>query len=266
MYNIKANKETKELQIIKEEMNVHSSIIDKKTFDDVFTREFARFEYFALLAKSENGKTSDDDETKLTLLADTFKFDHKTVTNTVYDGLHEELKPLMVLTLYAHGKLLKSYEEKTEEEDASIKSVVISLGLSDFYKQAKTLVQSIENGSITLDSAVNELKPFYNSACSIINHNAVENVCKKWEESTKEKNTRAFIVGLLSKYKLTRYNKIKAESPLKSQATFEKYFAMWLVSEGVMNDNKKNNVPSIETFDSFCGRLTAQAKKKTTKK
>ena len=159
----------------------------------------------------------------------------------------------MILTLFAHGKLLKSYD-CDENDNYSIKSQRLSLGLSDFYKKSKEVIQSVENGTLTIEDAVQEIKPLYNSACAIINHESVENVCKKWQESTKEKCTRSFIIGLLSKYKLTRFNRIKSESPLKSQEAFEKYFAMWIVSEGTMVQGKKNKIKSVETFASFCNR------------
>ena len=64
MYGFKTNNETKEMEMIMEMMNVHPSIIDKKTFDEVFTREYARFEYFSLLAKVMNCTNTAEDEKK----------------------------------------------------------------------------------------------------------------------------------------------------------------------------------------------------------
>lgn len=257
MYKFKTNKETKKLELYNETMNTHSSILAIKNFDTIFTREYARFEFFSLQAKIDNGTNSKEEEEKYCLLRDTFNFDN-TITDdfTTLADLQDELKPLMILTLFAHGKLLKSYEYdyKAEKNQYSIKAQRLSLGLSDFYKESKKVVQAIENGSFSIENGVQELKPLYNKACCIINHKAVDGVCKKWEESTKEKCTWAFTMGLLSKYKLTRFNRIKAESPLKSQESFEKYFAMWLVTEGTMVQGKKNKNKSIETFESFCNR------------
>lgn len=257
MYKFKTNKETGKQEIYNETMNVHSSVIAQKNFDTIFTREYARFEFFGLQAKIDNMTNSKEEEEKYCLLRDTFGFDN-TITNDFTDisELNDELKPLMILTLFAHSKLLKSYEydDKADKNPYSIKAQRLSLSLSDFYKESKKVVQAIENGSLSIENGVQELKSLYNSSCNIINHGAVDGVCKKWDESTKEKCTRAFIMGLLSKYKLTRFNRIKSESPLKSQETFEKYFAMWLVTEGTMVQGKKNKNKSIETFESFCNR------------
>ena len=257
MYKFKTNKETGKQELYNETMNIHSSVLATKAFDAIFSREYARYEFFSLQAKIDNGTNSKEEEEKYSLLCDTFGFEITTPNDfTTLTDLQEELKPLMILTLFAHGKLLKSYKYdcKVDKNPYSIKAQRLSLGLSDFYKESKRVVQDIENGSLSIEDGVQELKPLYNNACGIINHNAVDGVCKKWEESTKEKCTRSFIMGLLSKYKLTRYNRIKTESPLKSQETFEKYFSMWLVTEGTMVQDKKNKVKSIETFASFCNR------------
>ena len=227
-----------------------------KTFDEVFTREYARFEYFSLLAKVTNGTNTVEDEKKWRLLSDEFDFSENDSTTNISD-LPEELKPLMILTLFAHGKLLKSYEKDDSDDDGEkykIKSEKISLGLSEFYSKCHDYVIDVENGNITLEDAVKAIKPLYNKATSIVNHEAVDGVCKKWTDSTKEKVTRAFVTGLLSRYKLTRYNRVKAESPLKSKASFEKYFAMWLVTNGTMVNKKKQGRKSVETFESICNR------------
>ena len=75
MYNFKINHDTKELEMVKEAMNVHPSIIDKKAFDTIFTREYARFEYFSLLAKIMNGTNTAEEEKKYSLLCDNFNFE-----------------------------------------------------------------------------------------------------------------------------------------------------------------------------------------------
>lgn len=252
MYTFKTNNETKNLEMIKETMNVHPSIIDKKAFDTIFTREYARFEYFSLLTKIMNGTNTTEDEKKYNLLCDNFSFSELENSTNISD-IPQELKPLMILTLFAHGKLLKSYE-KDNEGVYKIKAEKITLGLSNFYNTCRSAIIDVENGNIILEDAVKSIKPLYNEATNIINHEAVENVCKKWQESTKEKVTRSFVTGLLSRYKLTRSNRVKSESPLKSQANFEKYFAMWLVTNGTMVQDKKIDKKSVETFASMCNR------------
>lgn len=252
MYNFKINHDTKELELVKEQMNVHPSIIDKKAFDDVFTREYARFEYFSLLAKIMNATNTAEDEKKYSLLCDNFTFD-ELENNTDISDVPQAIKPLMILTLFAHGKLLASYEQDNEGT-YKIKAEKLTLGLSDFYTACRTNIIDVENGSMSIEDAVQAIKPLYNAATEIINHDAVDGVCKKWQESTKEKVTRSFVTGLLSRYKLTRSNRVKAESPLKSQAAFEKYFAMWVVTNGAMVKDKKKDKKSVETFASMCNR------------
>lgn len=252
MYNFKINHETKDLEMVKEAMNCHPSIIDKKAFDTIFTREYARFEYFSLLAKIMNCTNTAEDEKKYSLLCDNFTFD-KSKNSTDISDVPQELKPIMILTLFAHGKLLKTYEQDNEGT-YKIKAEKLTLGLHDFYTTCHKTVIDVENGNITLEDAVQAIKPLYNEATNIINHNAVDGICKKWQESTKEKVTRSFVTGLLSRYKLTRSNRVKAESPLKSQASFEKYFAMWLVTNGTMVNDKKQDKKTVETFASICNR------------
>lgn len=252
MYTFKINHETKELEMIKEQMNCHQSIIDKKIFDTIFTREYARFEYFSLLAKINNCTSTPDDEKKYSILCDNFNFS-ESADNTDITDINPVLKPLMILTLFAHSKLLASYEQD-KEGVYKIKAEKITLGLSDFYRACRKSIIDVENGNISIEDTVQIVKPFYNDATTIINHDAVDGVCKKWQDSTKEKNTRAFVTGLLSRYKLTRSNRIKAESPLKSQASFEKYFAMWVVTSGTMVQDKKQNKNTVETFASVCNR------------
>ena len=252
MYNFKTNYETKELEMIKEVMNVHPSIIDKVLFDKVFTREYARFEYFSLLAKIMNGTNTAEDEKKFDLLCDEFNFNEQDDATNIFD-IQQEIKPLMILTLFAHGKLLKSYG-KNNDGEYKITAERLTLGLKDFYIACHSTIIDVENGTLTLENAVQTIKPLYNKATNIVNHDAVDGVCKKWQESTKEKVTRSFVTGLLSRYKLTRSNRVKAESPLKSQASFEKYFAMWLVTNGTMVNKKKQNKKSVETFASICNR------------
>ena len=252
MYVFKTNNETKELEMVKEQMNLHPSIIDKVLFDKVFTREYARFEYFSLLAKIMNATNTAEEEKKFGLLCDEFKFNEQDDTTNVSD-IPNEIRPLMILTLFAHGKLLKSYG-KNNDGEYKITAERLTLDLKDFYTACHSTIIDVENGTISLEDAVKIIKPLYNKATSIVNHEAVDGVCKKWTESTKEKVTRAFVTGLLSRYKLTRSNRVKADSPLKSEASFEKYFAMWLVTDGTMINKKKQDKKSVETFASICRR------------
>lgn len=253
MYSYKINKETKKLELVTEMMNVHPSIIDTKKFDAIFTREYARFEYFQLLAKIDNGTNTTEDFDKYELLIQSgYDFGRTECTCDLSD-CNVAIKPLMILTLFAHGKLLRTYT-KNDDGKYVIKAEKMSLGLNDFYKACRNTVIEIENGETTIEDAIKVVKPLYNEAIKIINHEAVEGVCKKWEDSTKEKVTRAFITGLLSRYKLTRSNRIKTESPLKSLPTFEKYFAMWLVTNGKMLNSKKQFKQTVETFQSICNR------------
>ena len=255
MYSYKINKKTKELELVTEMMNIHPSVIDTKKFDEIFTREYARFEFFQLQAKIMNGKATTDDETKFNLLVD--EFYHFSENDSEWDisDCPEGLKPLMILTLFAHGKMIKSYEYNDDDNKYVIKSESLVLGLKDLYNECRKAVLDVENGNMSIEDAVKIVKPLYNDATKIINHEAVEGVCKKWENSTKEKVTRAFVTGLLSRYKLTRSNRIKAESPLKSLPAFEKYFAMWLVTNGEMVKNKKKQSrQTVETFESICNR------------
>ena len=202
--------------------------------------------------KSLSKKNIAEDEKKYSLLCDNFTFEESESSTDISD-VPQEIKPLMILTLFAHGKLLKAYEQDNEGV-YKIKAEKLTLGLHDFYTTCRTTIIDVENGNTTLEEAVQTIKPLYNEATNIINHEAVEGVCKKWQESTKEKLTRSFVTGLLSRYKLTRSNRVKAESPLKSQASFEKYFAMWLVTNGTMVQDKKQDKKTVETFESICNR------------
>ena len=261
MYEFKTNKETKALEIIETMSNCHQAIISQKDFDAVFTREYARFEYYSLLARVNNGKGNEDDEKKLALLENHFNL-KDTAINSVFDGIDEILRPRMVAQLYAHGKLLETYGQN-EDGDYFIKAPKLSFGMEEFYHACCKIIPSVENGSSTLEDGVKLVKPLYYGTSSILDHDAKDGVCKKWEESKKEKNVRAFLIGLLSRYKLTRLNKIKGESPLKSLATFEKYVLMWLITGGAMVEKKTKTHNDTETFGSFCGKQSTGKKKST---
>lgn len=250
MYKFENNKTTDTLEMKKIDFNCHPSVIDKKAFDEVFTREYARFEYFSLKAKYLNDKVQGDDLIKMDLLDK--EFDIATVKHSVFDGVADEIKPLLILTLYAHGKLLDDFKSNIDEESRIVASK-LGLGLNDFYVKCKEVIKDIENGTKSIEEAVKIIKPLYNASTGIVNHEAVEGVCKKWTANTKEYMTRAFVTGLISRYKLTRANKLKGDSPLKSQLAFEKYFASWVVSNGEMVQEKAKG-SNIEAFASFVNR------------
>ena len=145
MYNFKINHDTKELEMVKETMNVHPSIIDKKKFDEIFTREYARFEYFSLRCKYDNDNATPDDIEKMNLLENEFNF---TLDDRFRDlsDLDPQLVGLMFLTLYAHDALFDDYCVKKDKDGNEItnengrvyivKKTRISLGLHDFYNKS----------------------------------------------------------------------------------------------------------------------------------
>lgn len=249
MYEIKRNSETKELQLITIDYNFHSSLCNdgKIIFNEIFSREYARAEYFKLRCKYDNDKAMPDDITKMSLLESEFDFNSLTRATTDITGTPKELVGLMYLTLFAHNSIIKSYD--SEQDDGKtmykLKYENISLGMSEFYGKCKSTIAQIKSGAITVEKAIEILKPLYNDCTTLINHDASEKICKKWVESTKEKNTRLFIAGLLPTYKLNRSNRIDEKSPLKSQSDFEKYVAMWLVSGGTMAQKKASGKDSV---------------------
>lgn len=261
MYDIKKNKETGKLELKHITFNMHPSIIEEGAvqFEHVFSREYARVEYAKLRIKYLNSNISADELMKMELLEKEFEFDENTIFTFDYTGVDNELIGTLFLTMYAHSIILDEMQYDEENGKYSIKAQRISLKLDDFYAKCRKCVVNIKGGKISIEDAVKELKQTYNDAVknSIINHNAVDGICKKWDESTKEKNTRAFIMGILPHYKITRSNMIDTKSPLSSLANFEKYVAMWLVTAGALVDKKKNNKTNTVTIDS----LVANAKK-----
>ena len=250
MYEIKKNNETKAFELKTIDFNFHSSLCQdgKVVFNKVFSREFARAEYFKLRAKYDNGNAAHDDVEKMNLLESKFEFNFNTIATTDVSGTPKELIGLMYLTLFANNSIIKSYD-CTKDNDGNnvykLKYERISLGMDTFYNKCKSTIASIKSGAITLENAVDTLKPLYNECTTLINHDASEKICKKWVESTKEKNTRLFIAGLLPTYKLNRSNRIDEKSPLKSQSDFEKYVAMWLVSGGTMVSKKVSGKDTV---------------------
>ena len=122
MYKFKTNKTEGTIEIYNELMNTHSSVLAINDFDKIFSREYARFEYFSLLAKSENGTSTGEDEAKIKLLTRKFDFDIDTKDYTDISDLHEELKPLMILTLFAHNKLLSRYGKRINSDGKIIEN------------------------------------------------------------------------------------------------------------------------------------------------
>ena len=263
MYKFKTNKETGKQEIIKTNMNVHSLVLDKTNFEKAFTLEYAKFEYLALYCKYSNGKATSFDVEKLGLLEKEFKFTFETLakTNESHD-LHFALRPLFILTLFAHGKLIQDIKESTNdngEKEIHLVQKVIPLGENarELYSKCRVLIPQVDNGTLPLESAIQELKPLYNKAIDdfSINTEKVDGVCKKWTQSTKEKCTRQFVNGLVSRYKLTRENRLKKDSPLLNEISFNRHLAMFIVSDGVMVKDKKDDKKSHETFDSIVNNL-----------
>ena len=262
MYEIKKNKETKNFELKTVDFNFHSSLCQdgKIQFEKIYTREYARFEYFSLRCKYDNCNATPDDIEKMNLLENEFHF---TLDDRFRDlsDLDPQLVGLMFLTLYAHDALFDDYCVKKDKDGNevtndnglvyTVKKSRISLGLHDFYNKCKTTIAQFKNGAITLQEAVDIIKPLYNDCTTLINHGAVEKVCKKWVESTKEKNTTAFILGLAPQYKITRSNRIDEKSPLASEDQFSKYVAMWLVTGGTMTDKRKSDKSDRVTMDSL---------------
>lgn len=250
MYEIKKNHESKKLELVTIDYNFHSSLCQegKIIFNEIFSREYARAEYFKLRCKYDNDKAASDDIVKMGLLESEFDFTAASSATTDVSGTPKELIGLMYLTLFAHNAIIKSYDSEKDDDGSTtykLKYERISLGMDTFYSKCKSTIAQVKSGAITVEKAIETLKPLYNDCTTLINHEASEKICKKWVESTKEKNTRLFIAGLLPTYKLNRSNRIDEKSPLKSQADFEKYVAMWLVSGGTMVTKKASGKDSV---------------------
>lgn len=261
MYTFKKNHETGAQELVNIDFNFHESLTSdgKVVFNKIFTREYARCDYFKLRSKIDNNIATPDDVEKLNLLESEFEFDHTTSACTDITDTPKELVGLMMLTLFAHNVIISDYSSKKNDdckEVYKLKFEKITLGLDSFYNKCKTVIPQIKTGATTLENSVDTLKPLYNDCTTLINHEAANGLCKKWVESKKEKNTRAFITGLLGTYKLNRNNRIDEKSPLKSQIDFEKYVVMWLVTGGVMVDNKKKSGSDTKTMSSIIANLT----------
>lgn len=264
--NVKCNENNECVATLKTvEMNIHSSVIDRSKFEAIFTREMARKD-IAVCRLHEIQKTITEEETcKMNALANEY-FNNVPVENialtTCVGDIANELRELLFATLYVQNAVINGLRHKDGTkwnksdktiDDLSLIYPTISYGMKDFYTACKTAVADIENGSESIENVVKSLKPLYNDCTTRINHDAVKDVCKKWIESTKEKNTRAFLLGLCNRYKVTRTNHIKKDSPLSTIDKFEKYVLMWLVTEGNMNEKKqKASKDTISNISAFC--------------
>lgn len=264
MYEIKKNNESKKFELKTIDFNFHQSLCqDGKTiFNEIFSREYARFEYFKLRSKYDNGNATPDDIEKMNLISSEFEFDNNTPATTDISGTPKELIGLMYLTLFANNAIIKSYDCIKDDDGKNtykLKTERISLSMDTFYNKCKSTIAQVKSGAITLEKAVDILKPLYNDCTTLINHEALEKICKKWTESTKEKNTRLFIAGLLPTYKLNRSNRIDEKSPLKSQIDFERYVVMWLISGGTMVTKKASGKDTV-TMSSIIANATKNTK------
>lgn len=250
MYEFKTNKENKELELKTVDFNYHPSLINdgKKIFVERFAREYARAEYFRYLVKYKNDTATAEDVVKMNLLEEAFEFSPTSSAVTDLSGLPAELVGLMYLTLYAHGAIIAGCDCKKDDNGNDvyrIKRDKISFGMEGFYNKCKTTIAQIKSGAIDIETSITTLKPLYNECTTLINHDASENVCKSWTESTKEKNTRLFVAGLLPTYKIIRSNRIDEKSPLKSLYDFEKYTIMWLITGGTMVSKKSTTTNTV---------------------
>ena len=254
MYDFKTNKETKKLELVHVDFNAHPSLVGdgKVQFESAFAYEFARHEYAKYVVKTENESETSDDVDKMNLLENEFGFTFSTferTTGTILTNVPDELIGLLTVTLYAHGILYGGIQSKVDEKTSktvySLVTPKISLGMTSFFNDCRNTIANIKSNELTLEEGIKIIKPLYNDCTALINHEAVTGICKKWVESTKEKNTRSFVMGLLPKYKLTKTNRIDSQSPLRNRASFEKYLAMWLVTGGQMIDKKSKNNDAV---------------------
>lgn len=251
-YEIKKNSETKELEMVNVlDFNYHSSLLQggKVEYSKIVSRERAKNEYFSLIAKQANNNITTDDLGKIELYEKEFNFNSKTDACSDISDASKEIRGLIALDLFAHNALNEGLVTN-KKGDTILKKARFSLGLDMFYAKTKTTVAQIKSGAITIEQAVEIIKPLYNDCTIIINHDGKKDFCKKWVESTREKNTRAFVTGLLPRYKITKKNMISENSPLKNQTSFEQYVAMWLITQGSFKEkvSKGNNTRSLESL------------------
>ena len=116
MYEIKKNHETKNFELKTVDFNFHQSLCQdgKIQFEKIYTREYARFEYFSLRCKYDNCNATPEDIEKMNLLENEFNF---TLDDRFRDlsDLDPQLVGLMFLTLYAHDVLFDDYKPTVDE-------------------------------------------------------------------------------------------------------------------------------------------------------
>ena len=260
-YKIVRNK-AKKMEFKTVDLNLHSSlrVEGRKIFEKVYTREMARYDFFKLLCKVDNKEASFEDLEKIELLQGSFPFTRDDDCTSL-EGLPDVLVPMMILALWSQGAVISEYVQKVDSvtgepsEKWEIHRENVHLEMYGLYSTCKKVIPEIMTGAQTLEGAVDIIKEEYRKSVHIIDHPADSNICKAWKESDKEHKTRAFVVGLLDNYKLTRSNRLKVDSPLKSQETFEKYVASWIISEGVEVTKKKKSRDAV-TFDTMVKRYT----------
>lgn len=261
-YKIARNKESKVLEFKTADLNLHSSLLadGRKIYERIYTREMARKETFELFAKIDNNEAKLQDLEKFELLQTAFPFTRDDcVTNL--EGLPKELVSMMILNLWAQGAFINGYLSKVDATtheptgEMYVHREPLGLHMYDLYSVCKRTIPEIVSGAQTLENVVDTVKEEYRKNVHVIDHPAKDGICKKWVESEKEHKTRAFVVGLFDNYKMTRTNRLKVDSPLKSQEAFEKYVAMWIISEGKIVEKKKK-VKSVTTFESVVAHYT----------
>lgn len=235
-----------------EEINFHSSIIDTSKVSEVYVREMARCDIIKLLVKDFNNGLNDEEFSILRELENDY-FNNipgeQISTITTVKDAPEELKELLIAMLYTQGAIIKG---TTIDEDGNKKLIkpILSYGMGEFYIACKKALNELQQ-SATLEDQVKIVKPLYNSCITRLDHEGNEGICKKWTESTKEKNTRLFLLGLTEKYKITKTNRLKTDSPLKSIETFEKYVLSWIITEGAEVQKNRTDNNKLLTFSCF---------------
>ena len=152
MYTFKKNHETGKQELINVDFNFHESLTTegKVTFNKIFSREFARAEYFKLRSKYDNGNATPDDVEKMNLLANEFEFDNDTTATTDVSCTPKELVGLMYLTLFANNSIIKSYDCIKDDDGNNVyklKYECISLGMDTFYNKCKSTIAQISRSS-----------------------------------------------------------------------------------------------------------------------
>ena len=274
MFKITKN-DDKVLEIKNITFSNHPSVLSGNQFDEAFTREYARKMWVEATVRIMNNIPKDTDEEVAALLENEFgfsRYNDACFTTVLHpENLHSELHPLFILTLIAHGLTIAGLNEKTTDDGETvydIKRLALRLEMDDFYHQCKNVMPAVSAGNMSEDTAIEKLKPLYRTEASrLINHAAVDGVCKAWKESIREKDVRNFIAGMRDVYKLTSTNRMqKNNNPLRSLDTFEKYVAGWLVYGEYKHDKNGNKNAIVKTFASACGTLpTKEGKKPTTK-